>query len=120
MDRSSTAAASHFEHRERRHDGGHQQHRNELEMQPVFVEEIDREKDDVAMFVYFVRLLHILQYEILVRLSERSGRRMRMAQLADSLSHSRSRVTHTVSRMERAGLVNRSSSPRTGAGSWRR
>jgi DNA-binding MarR family transcriptional regulator len=30
-----------------------------------------------------------------------------MATLADSLSHSRSRVTHTVTRLERAGLVER-------------
>jgi DNA-binding MarR family transcriptional regulator len=30
-----------------------------------------------------------------------------MAMLADSVSHSRSRVTHTVSRMESAGLVAR-------------
>ncbi len=60
--------------------------------------------------------LSLVEYEILVRLSERPGRRMRMAQLADSLSHSRSRVTHTVSRMEHAGLVSRSSSPEDGRG----
>ena len=46
------------------------------------------------------------EYEILVRLSENDGA-MRMAQLADSLAHSRSRVTHTITRMERAGLVER-------------
>ena len=51
--------------------------------------------------------LSLPEYEILVRLSEAPGRRMRMAALADSLSHSRSRVTHTVARMERAGLVTR-------------
>ena len=32
---------------------------------------------------------------------------MRMAVLADSVSHSRSRVTHTITRMEQAGLVTR-------------
>jgi DNA-binding MarR family transcriptional regulator len=47
------------------------------------------------------------EYEILVRLSEAERHRMRMAELADSVSHSRSRVTHTVSRMEAAGLVAR-------------
>ena len=47
------------------------------------------------------------EYEILVRLSEAPGNRLRMAVLADSLSHSRSRVTHTVSRMEASGLVTR-------------
>jgi len=56
------------------------------------------------------------EYEILVRLSEREGRRMRMAQLADSLAHSRSRVTHTVSRMEKAGWVVRSQTPDDGRG----
>ena len=60
--------------------------------------------------------LSLVEYEILVRLSESDGRRMRMAQLADALAHSRSRVTHTITRMERAGLVVRSSSPEDGRG----
>jgi DNA-binding MarR family transcriptional regulator len=60
--------------------------------------------------------LSLVEYEILVRLSEREGRQMRMAQLADALAHSRSRVTHTVTRMERAGLITRSSSPEDGRG----
>jgi DNA-binding MarR family transcriptional regulator len=47
------------------------------------------------------------EYEILVRLSERPHRVMRMAQLAAAVCHSRSRVTHTISRMEQAGLVAR-------------
>jgi DNA-binding MarR family transcriptional regulator len=51
--------------------------------------------------------LSLPEYEILVRLSEAEGNRMRMAMLADSVSHSRSRVTHTVNRMETAGLVAR-------------
>jgi DNA-binding MarR family transcriptional regulator len=51
--------------------------------------------------------LSLPEYEILVRLSEADQHRIRMAQLADSLSHSRSRVTHTVGRMEQAGLVAR-------------
>jgi DNA-binding MarR family transcriptional regulator len=51
--------------------------------------------------------LSLPEYEILVRLSESSDGRLRMAMLADSVSHSRSRVTHTVSRMEKAGLVAR-------------
>jgi DNA-binding MarR family transcriptional regulator len=50
------------------------------------------------------------EYEILVRLSEREDRTMRMAQIADSMQHSRSRVTHTVSRMEKAGLIRRTAS----------
>ncbi|MSZ75846.1 MAG: MarR family transcriptional regulator [Actinobacteria bacterium] len=55
------------------------------------------------------------EYEILVRLSERDGR-MRMAQLADAVAHSRSRVTHTIARMEKAGLVERTTSPEDGRG----
>lgn len=60
--------------------------------------------------------ISLTEYEILVRLSEREGRQMRMAQLADALAHSRSRVTHTVTRMERQGLVRRSHSPDDGRG----
>ena len=60
--------------------------------------------------------LSLVEYEILVRLSEREGRQLRMAQLADALAHSRSRVTHTVTRMERAGLVARTASPEDGRG----
>lgn len=59
--------------------------------------------------------LSLTEYEILVRLSEREGR-MRMAQLADALAHSRSRVTHTVARMERSQLVRRATSPEDGRG----
>ena len=51
--------------------------------------------------------LSLAEYEILVRLSEREGGQLRMAQLADALAHSRSRVTHTVKRMEDGGLVER-------------
>ncbi len=60
--------------------------------------------------------LSLTEYEILVRLSERPGRSMRMAQLADALAHSRSRVTHTVARMQRSGLVLRAASPEDGRG----
>jgi DNA-binding MarR family transcriptional regulator len=55
--------------------------------------------------------ISLAEYEVLVRLSERPHRQLRMAQLADAMAHSRSRVTHTVKRMEGAGLVKRSSSP---------
>jgi DNA-binding MarR family transcriptional regulator len=44
------------------------------------------------------------EYEILVRLSENDGA-MRMAQLADSLANSLYPVTHTITRMQRSGLV---------------
>ncbi len=59
--------------------------------------------------------LSLPEYEVMVRLSENDGA-MRMAQLADSLAHSRSRITHTITRMERAGLVERRSSTDDGRG----
>jgi DNA-binding MarR family transcriptional regulator len=55
--------------------------------------------------------LSLGEYEILVRLSEVDDRRMRMSHLADAVAHSRSRLTHTISRMEDAGLVKRLHSP---------
>ncbi len=59
--------------------------------------------------------ISLVEYEILVRLSEADGQ-LRMAQLADALAHSRSRVTHTVKRMEAAGIVSRCDSPDDGRG----
>src|SRR3954453_11190870 len=58
----------------------------------------------------------LTEYEILVRLSERPERSMRMAQLADALAHSRSRGTHTAARMQNARPVARSTSPEDGRG----
>ncbi len=60
--------------------------------------------------------LSLPEYEILVRLSEAPGRQLRMAELADSVSHSRSRVTHTVARLERAGIVRRRACESDGRG----
>ncbi len=60
--------------------------------------------------------LSFSEYEILVRLSEAEGSRMRMATLADSMCHSRSRVTHTVARMEAADLVRREAALGDGRG----
>jgi DNA-binding MarR family transcriptional regulator len=56
------------------------------------------------------------EYEILVRLSESENRALRMAELADSVKNSRSRITHTIARMERAGLVVRKQCPSDGRG----
>ncbi len=47
------------------------------------------------------------EYEILVRLSEAEQKFLRMSELADKVVHSRSRLTHTISRMEKRGLVER-------------
>ncbi|MBV9099208.1 MAG: MarR family transcriptional regulator [Frankiaceae bacterium] len=46
-------------------------------------------------------------YEILVRLSETPGRRLRMAELATGTQSSRSRVSHAVTRLEERGWVRR-------------
>lgn len=49
--------------------------------------------------------LSMPEYEILVRLSEAPDRAIRMAELANAVSHSRSRITHTIARLEREGIV---------------
>jgi DNA-binding MarR family transcriptional regulator len=66
----------------------------------LLMEQLDRdlrESHDVSM----------PEYEILVRLSEADDHALRMAELAHSVKNSRSRITHTVARMEREGLVER-------------
>lgn len=60
--------------------------------------------------------ISLTEYEILVRLSESHDRCLRMAQVASALAHSRSRVTHTVKRLEEAGYVLRSTTPEDGRG----
>jgi DNA-binding MarR family transcriptional regulator len=46
-------------------------------------------------------------YEILVRLSEAPGRALRMSQLAEATSASKSRASHAVARLEERGWVRR-------------
>lgn len=53
--------------------------------------------------------LTIADYEILVQLSEAPGRRLRMSELAEAALSSRSRLSHQIDRMARAGLVDRES-----------
>lgn len=60
--------------------------------------------------------LSLPEYEIMVRLSEVDGRALRMAELADSVNYSRSRVTHTIARMEAAGFVERRQCAEDGRG----
>src|SRR5215470_560247 len=60
--------------------------------------------------------LSMPEYEILVRLSEAEQRRQRMADLAQSVSHSRSRLSHTIGRLETDGLVRRESCEGDGRG----
>lgn len=60
--------------------------------------------------------LSMPEYEILVRLSEAPDRSIRMAELAAAVSHSRSRVTHTIARLEREDLVFRGQCSEDGRG----
>ena len=60
--------------------------------------------------------LSLAEYELLVRLSESPCHTIRMGELAASVGHSRSRLTHTVKRMEKALLVRREGSPDDGRG----
>jgi len=46
-------------------------------------------------------------YEILVRLSEAEGRALRMSQLAEASTSSKSRLSHAVARLEERGWVER-------------
>jgi DNA-binding MarR family transcriptional regulator len=50
-------------------------------------------------------------YEILVRLSETPGRALRMTQLAEASTSSKSRLSHAVARLEERGWVRRTNCP---------
>lgn len=56
------------------------------------------------------------EYELLSMVSEAPGARIRMAELADLIVQSRSRVSHTATRLERRGWVRRLRSVRDGRG----
>ena len=62
--------------------------------------------------------LDLPEYEILVTLEESPDRRRRMSELADAVHQSRSRLTHTINRMETRGLVERTSCPTDRRGVW--
>ena len=76
--------------------------------------------------------LSAADYEILVQLSENPDQRIRMSELADRTFSSRSRLSHQIDRMEKAGFVQREAcsvdarglwavlTPRGLAKSWRR
>lgn len=56
------------------------------------------------------------EYELLSMLSEAPGARMRMSELADLVVQSRSRVSHTATRLERNGWVRRDRATGDGRG----
>lgn len=67
--------------------------------------------DDLAPFG-----IQLTEYELLSMLSESPGQRTRMSRLADDIIQSRSRVTHTASRLEKRGWVERCRSTDDGRG----
>lgn len=58
------------------------------------------------------------EYEILVHLSESDEGRVRMSDLAHATLASRSKLTHQISRMERAGWVSREKCAEDARGQW--
>ena len=60
--------------------------------------------------------LSLSEYEVLVRLSAAPDRTLRMSSLADELAHSRSRITHTIRRLETRGFVERRACAADGRG----
>jgi len=55
--------------------------------------------------------LNLTDYQVLVELSESDGSRLRMTELANRTSLSKSRLSHQIGRMEKAGLVERQDCP---------
>lgn len=62
--------------------------------------------------------ISIKDYEILVRLSETTERRIRMSELATLTLVSRSRLTHQIDRLEKAGYVVRAACADDARGQW--
>jgi DNA-binding MarR family transcriptional regulator len=62
--------------------------------------------------------LDLPEYEILVSLEEAPDRRLRMSELAAAVHQSRSRLTHTISRMENQDMVVRTTCPTDRRGVW--
>jgi DNA-binding MarR family transcriptional regulator len=62
--------------------------------------------------------LSAAEYEVLVNLERSTEHRLRMSELADLALITRSRLTHTVDRLEREGLVEREACPTDRRGSF--
>ncbi|UED83994.1 MarR family winged helix-turn-helix transcriptional regulator [Streptomyces profundus] len=73
--------------------------RTHLEVIRLLVHQLERDLQPFG--------LTMNDYEILVNLSESEGRRMRMSDLAAATLQSKSRLSHQVTRMEKAELVRR-------------
>jgi DNA-binding MarR family transcriptional regulator len=70
-----------------------------IHLAQLLIRQLDRDLNDHG--------LNSHDYEILVVLSEAEDNRLRMTELADATSQSRSRLSHQISRMEARGLVRR-------------
>jgi DNA-binding MarR family transcriptional regulator len=70
-----------------------------VHLSQLLMRQLDRDLTDYG--------LNGRDYEILVELSEAPEQRLRMTDLADATSQSRSRLSHQISRMEQRGLVRR-------------
>ena len=78
--------------------------RDYLDVMRRLMERLNRQLvDDAGM--------SLAEYEVLVQLSESPNRRLRMSELADLVVNSRSRLTHTVNRLEERGFVAREECP---------
>jgi DNA-binding MarR family transcriptional regulator len=71
-----------------------------LDVSRLMTEQMNRQLSDDSR-------MSLPEYVILVALSEAPDRRLRMSDLADRVISSRSRITHTVGRLEERGLVHR-------------
>lgn len=60
--------------------------------------------------------LALADYELLARLAEAPSRQARMSTLAEQVASSKSRISHQIGRMEKAGLVRRQECPSDGRG----
>jgi len=78
--------------------------RSFLRAHAVVTRELSRELEDEAS-------LPLAFYDVLLTLAQATGRRLRMAQLADRVALSRSGLTRLVDRLQREGLVRREPSP---------
>ncbi|ONK11132.1 MarR family transcriptional regulator [Streptomyces sp. MP131-18] len=73
--------------------------RTHLEVTKLLMHQLERDLQPFG--------LTMNDYEILVNLSESDDRRMRMSDLAAATLQSKSRLSHQITRMEKAGLVRR-------------
>src|SRR5918999_6567285 len=82
-----------------------------LRVHTALVRELDAE-------LYAAHALPLSSYDVLIYLRSAPGKRLRMAELADSVLLSRSGVTRLVDRLEREGLITRDACVDDGRGCY--